>query len=180
MTLNPQEYYNYLKTHIEFLYFIGKKEGIIDSTIDLPSFRNSGKDIMFQCRQKLINNISLLDEYLTHKSSLLSDDEMDILTGFYGKITSTFIILKCLTHHAVFIDTKDNKFYAVKALGEGFDALLDYFPIMCEATILPFKNKIIYDGFMQPYKITIGPNIRRSMHEDYQQAKREGKIISTL
>tara|TARA_R110002126_G_scaffold36631_1_gene111169 strand:- start:1362 stop:1643 length:282 start_codon:yes stop_codon:yes gene_type:complete len=80
----------------------------------------------------------------------LTTEEIKILTGFKKKITGDFIIFKCLSNNAIFLDTKENKFYAVKALGDRFDKFFDKFPVLIKTTLLPYKDQIIYDGFIMP------------------------------
>ena len=102
------------------------------------------------------------------------------MLGFRNKISSSFIIFKCLTNYAIFIDTKDNKFYAVKALGDPFDTFFDNFPVNISTTIIPFKDKIIYDGFIQSSGVYYGRNMTETMNEDYKKAKLNKKILKSL
>lgn len=55
-----------------------------------------------------------------------------------------------------------------------------YLPIMVEAALLPFNNKIIYDSILISYRITFGSSIRRSFNEAYQEAKSRFGIITSL
>ena len=90
------------------------------------------------------------------------------------------MIFKCLTNYAIFIDTKDNRFYAVKALGDTFDTYFDDFPVNIYATLIPFKDKIIYDGFIQTSGIYYGRNMTETMNEDYKKAKSNKEILTSL
>ena len=85
-----------------------------------------------------------------------------------------------MTNYAIFIDTKDNKFYAVKALGDSFDTFFDKFPVNISATIIPFKDKIIYDGFIQSTGVYYGRNMTETMTEDYKKVKRNKEILMSL
>lgn len=51
---------------------------------------------------------------------------------------------------------------------------------MVEAVLLPFKDCIVYDGFLQPYNISFGGNIRASINDDYNEKKAKYGIITTL
>jgi hypothetical protein len=85
-----------------------------------------------------------------------------------------------LKNYAIFIDTKDNKFYAVKALGDSFDIFFDKFPVNISATLIPFKDKIVYDGFIQSTVVYFGRNMTVAMTEDYKKAKRNKEILMNL
>lgn len=131
-------------------------------------------------RDYLLNNKKILDDYLITNFEKLTTNEITILTNFKKAITSDFIIFKCLTNYAVFIDTKDNKFYTVKALGDRFDHFFDRFPILVQTTILPFNDHIIYDGFMKSQEIYFGSGMKSTMNEDYKTAKRNNDILTTI
>ena len=90
------------------------------------------------------------------------------------------MIFKCLTNYAIFIDTKDNTFYAVKALGDSFDTYFDNFPVNISTTLIPFKDKIIYDGFIQSSRVYYGRSMTETMNEDYKKAKRNKEILTSL
>ena len=55
-----------------------------------------------------------------------------------------------------------------------------YLPVYIKTVLLPFKDKIIYDGLMQTYNIHFGGGIKRSLKETYMKAKQNGKIITSL
>ena len=102
------------------------------------------------------------------------------MIGFKKKIRSSFIIFKCLANYAIFIDTKDNKFYTVKALSDSFYTFFDNFPVNISTTLIPFKDKIIYDGFIQSSGVYYGRNMTEKMNEDYKRAKRNKEILTSL
>lgn len=180
MTLTDIEYKTFLKTHIDFLFFVGQKSKIIDDTINFKKFVDSDFSVKLRCRDFFLDNKKTLDDYLTTYFDKLTTNEISILSGFKKAITSDFVIFKCLTNNAIFIDTKDNRFYAVKALGDGFDHFFDRFPVLVQTTILPFNDQIIYDGFMKSQGIYFGSGMKSTMNEDYKLAKTNKQILTTI
>lgn len=112
--------------------------------------------------------------------SEIPEEQLSILEGFRKGIHGQFILLKCLSEHAVFKNIDNGKFYAVKALSDSFEELIPEYSAIFELNILPFKGKIIYDGFIKGGQIKIGANIKKSLIEEYKQAKKNKKIITTL
>ncbi|MHB0960757.1 MAG: hypothetical protein ACYC0X_32730 [Pirellulaceae bacterium] len=55
-----------------------------------------------------------------------------------------------------------------------------YLSRLVTAVLLPFKGKIIYDGLVSGYNITFGGGIKRSLHDDYKEAKEAFGIITSL
>lgn len=180
MILTEKEYKEFLKTHLDLLFYVGHQKNILPSNLSLRKFLNLEFQVKFKCREALFKDEEIIDEYIASNFDHLTTDQTKILLGFKKKIKSSFVILKCLTNYAIFIDTKDNKFYAVKALGDSFDTFFDNFPVNISTTIIPFKDKIIYDGFIQSSGVYYGPNLTKTMNEDYKKAKRNKEILSSL
>jgi hypothetical protein len=120
----------------------------------------------------------LLDSYLTENQKLTSI-EKDILKGFKLKISSKFIILKQLSNYAIFMEVYSEKFYEVLALSDTFQDMLESLPVFVNATILPFKGKIIYDGFMTR-EVFIGKNMENNLLTQYKTAKENKTIIKEI
>ncbi len=180
MTLTDIEYKTFLKIHIDFLFFVGQKSKIIDDKMNFKKFVDTDFSVKLKCRDFFLNNSELLDDYLTTNFDKLTTEQISILIGFKKTITSDFVIFKCLTNNAIFIDTKDNTFYAVKALGDSFDHFFDRFPVLVQTTLLPFKDKIVYDGFIRPTGIHFGSGMTSTMKEDYKIAKINNQILTTI
>lgn len=180
MTLTEIEYKEFLKTHLDLLFYVGHKKSVLPKDLNLKEFLNLGFQIKFKCRESLFGDENLIDEYIASNFDHLTTDQIEILDGFKKKIRSNFVIFKCLTNYAIFIDTKDNKFYAVKALGDPFDTFFDNFPVSISTTLIPFNDKIIYDGFIQSSGVYYGRNMTQTMNEEYKKAKRNKEILTSL
>ena len=180
MTLTDTEYRAFLKTHLDLLFYVGQHSNIIADNINFDTFVALDFSIKLKCRDFLLDNKKLLDDYISTNFDQLATEQISILTGFKKTITSDFVIFKCLTNNAIFIDTKDNKFYAVKALGDSFDHFFDRFPVLVKTTLLPFNDQIVYDGFIKPTGIHFGSGMTSTMKEDYKLAKRNNQILTTI
>lgn len=179
--LSEQEYHQYVDAHMKLLYHVGKEQSLIPPLTTMEAFLKLPFQRKYRCREELYSHIFLLDGYLDQNTEHLHTDEIQVLKGFKKHIRSDFIILKCLTRHAVFIDSKTNLIYAVKALSDRFDVFFKRFPVYCSTTILPFNGKIIYDGFINaPGNITLGPGITASLNENYLRARASRSVILTL
>jgi hypothetical protein len=178
MTLTEIEYDAFLGAHLGLLYYVGQQGRLISGNKSYDKFLNLSTQDKFKCREFLHRNWKLLDDYIAANSDRLTSEEITILSGFKKSISSKFVILKCLTKHAIFIDTKDNKFYAVKALGNPFDDLIDRIPALIEATLLPFSNHIVYDGFIKVTNVFLGPGIISTLNEEYKKANKQNQILT--
>jgi hypothetical protein len=79
------------------------------------------------------------------------------------------------------MNEKPLKAYGVSALNSTFEELVGpYLPILVDAVLLPFNNKIIYDSIFSPYPFAFGRNMRRDFNDLYQEAKLRFGIITSL
>jgi len=180
MILTNIEYKTFLRTHLDLLFYIGQQSKIIADHISFEVFIELDFSIKLKCRDYMMDNKIVLDNYISTNLDRLTNEQISILAGFRKTITSDFIIFRCLTNNTIFIDTKDSKFYAVKALGESFDQFFDRFPVLVETTLLPFNNQIIYDGFIKPTGIYFGSGMVSTLKEEYNMAKKNKQILTTL
>jgi hypothetical protein len=180
MTLTDKEFKQYIEAHLDFLFYVGKRTKILNKTMDFKAFKNLGTKKKFDCREEFLKNPELLNDYLGLNFERLENEQIKILEGFKKRISGDFVILKYLKDYAVFVDLKKSEVYLVKALGDKFEEMISETPKMVKATILPFKEKIIYDGFLEPYGITIGQGIKKDLNGLYKEAKEKKELISEI
>lgn len=180
MKLSQKDYYEYLNTHLNLLFFVGYYTGILDEETEFEDFLKMSFQEKALCREAFLEGKDqLLDVYIADGSEI-PEEQLSILEDFRKGIHGQFVLLKCLSEHAVFKNIDNGKFYAVKALSDSFEELIPEYPAVFELNILPFKGKIIYDGFIKGKQIKIGTNIKKSLIEEYKQAKKNKEIIITL
>ncbi len=181
MKLTTQEYREYLKTHIRFLYFVARKCEILPTPkMAFEDFLDLDMNVKFAARNAFLSDDTLLDKYLKIFKNRLSASELDILGGFKKSISNSFLFLKTTKDYNIFLDRENEKIYGVKALGDPLDTLISQIPTFVTAIILPFRGKIIYDGFLgeTPTKFTKEQLV--SMELLYKAVMEENKLITHL
>jgi len=180
MTLSQKDYYEYLNTHLNLLFFVGSYTGILNKNMEFGEFLKTNFQTKGLCRDAFLKEKEeLLDEYIGDGTEI-PEEQLLILDGFRNSIIGRLVLLKCLSKHAIFKSIEDGKFYAVKALSDSFDELIPDYPAVFELSILPFKGQIIYDGFIKGGNVKIGTNMKKSLHQEYMQAKKNNEIITSL
>jgi hypothetical protein len=180
MILPDKEYKAFLETHLELLFYIGRQNKIISDSLTFLDFIKLDFKVKKKCRDIFLENERLLDDYLFLNFDKLTAQQINILTGFKKKISSDFVIFKCLTNCAIFLEINENKFYAVKALSDRFDKFFNKFPVLITTTILPYNDQIIYDGFIMPTGVYLGSGMTSTINEDYKKAKKNNQILTTM
>lgn len=180
MTLSQNDYYEYLSIHLNLLYFTGYYTGILEEEISFQDFLRMSFQQKAFCRNVFLENQEeLLSEYIGDGTEI-PNEQLAILRGFRKNEHGQFILLKCLKDHAILKSVDNGKFYAVKALSDSFEDLIPDFPVIFKLNILPFKGKIIYDGFIEGGNIKIGTHIQKSLNEEYVRARKNNEIVFSL
>jgi len=142
-----------------------------------------GIDKTGEVRKKLWENTELIDDFVAENPFGFSQEELAIISNWKKHyIRKWFFIIKYSKKYAIFLDSKEpTKAYGVKALISPFeDVIGDDLPLMVDAVLLPFKEWIIYDGFLFSKKISFGGGIKADLNEELKIAKAEFGIIESL
>jgi len=127
-------------------------------------------------RDKLWEDDSLIDEYIESRWDIPRNETL-ILKGWKARKHGKYFILKHLKKYSVFLDENDNLFGVVGISGpisEMFPA--EVLPLMVNAVLLPFADKIIYDSLLMPYNVHFGGGIRKELADTYRTVKNERGI----
>jgi hypothetical protein len=170
----------FYKLQFQLLNYVLKSnnEKIIINTMqeyyDLP------QDLKLDVRNTLWNNLQWIDKYIMADPDKLLDEEKQIINKWKQRIKGTFLLERILKKYAVFIH--DNSVYGVIGLYDEIDELIDKarLPLYVEAVLLPFKNRIVYDGLISEYSVSFGKGIRDIFKDIYNTAKNNNCIITFL
>jgi len=141
-----------------------------------PAKRLAVRDAFYKHRD-------LLDQFVQENPAELSADELTIVTSWKHAVVGQFFIFRYLSKHAIFLssDGSPKKAYGVLALADPFEELVGpYLPRLINAVLLPFKDKIIYDGLLSGHNVTFGGGVKRRLNEEYKEAKEVFGIITSL
>lgn len=91
-----------------------------------------------------------------------------------------FYVIKHLQNETVLLTGNEKKLYGVLGISNGLDHFFpdSYLPILIKTKLIPFKERIIYDGFFASYNVQFGGNITRRLKQIYSEIKGEQGIIS--
>ena len=139
-------------------------------------------EIRLKVRDALNAKLDLIESFVDENPAHLSEDELDIVRSWRHLVAGRFYVFRELKKYTVFLSTTDPAIaYGVLALSQPFEDLIGpYLPVMTETVLLPFKDKIVYDGLMSSYSISFGPGIRRSLNESFKEAKAQHGIVTSL
>jgi hypothetical protein len=134
-------------------------------------------------RDALYSNRELIDQFVAENPAGLSPEELEIVASWKHALVGRFYILRYLKKYTIFLSAADkpHKAYGVLGLADPMEEVVGRpLPVLCNAVLLPLKQQIIYDGLIAPYSIFFGGGVRRNLNEDYNRAKEEFGIITSL
>ncbi len=182
MKLSKEDVELFYKLYYSLLAYVNRKFDIIKGINSPEDLRGCPIEEINKVTNILYRQPRLIDLFVAEEPSNLSSDELSIISSWKNFVMGRFLIFRYLKKYTIFLDLSNTpKAYGVLALTFTFDEMLGQsLPIMVEAVLLPFKNKIIYDGILIPYRITFGSGIRHSFNDAYQEAKSRFGIITSL
>ena len=186
MKLSKREVTEFYSIWIRMSNFINKKYQL-DPTYQMPeNFNDLDGKANLIIRNALWENPHWLGEIINDEIEHdFMETELQQITQWRDHhIISIFIVTEHRTNHTVFMDTKDDgKLYGVYGLLDPLKKIMPprMLPFMGEAVLLPFKDKIIYDGIFRDNRDNIEntPPLKE-VNRAYQEAKQKWGTTLTL
>lgn len=160
----------------------GKLKVIPEQFSDSKGYTSLPPGKRLAVRDALYAHRELLDEFVKENPAKLSSDQLEIVGNWKHAVIGQFFIFRYLSKYAIFLNTNSpKKAYGVLALADLFEELVGpYLPRLIQTVLLPFKDKIIYDGLLSGHNITFGGGVKRRLNEEYREAKEAFGIITSL
>ncbi|ETA80156.1 YecA family protein [Youngiibacter fragilis] len=177
--LSADECREFYETWYGLLGFVNERKKVINAVIR-PEYPNVVSDMkIHKVREVLWDNPELIEEYI--KKTALPQDKIEILKQWSTKFRKgMFFVLEYQPEYAVIIDSDEHgkdRLYGIKGISNSVSgALQRKLPVQIETVLLPFKGKIIYDGFMASMQIEYAEGAKAAFSEMYANAKRQGII----
>ena len=125
----------------------------------------------------------IIDAFLEKHGDAINAQEKEILLSWKKPIIGRFLCMKYFPEYAVvkLLDENDDNFYGILALTQDFEKVIPQTPpSVIDTALLPFGDKIIWDGFVAVLDAPINRNIGKSMIEDCKKFRRYGLIKTSL
>lgn len=161
-------------------YFVNQKNKINKNIKSLEEYIRCSTQEKLEVRTSLYSDINIIDSYIQENPQKLSEESLNIISGWKRFVKGTFHIERYLKRYAIFI--KNDEVYGVLGLHQDFNELIhrSRLPMYVQTVLLPFQGKIIYDGLFQAHNIYFGSGIKRELKESYMIAKQNNRIIESF
>jgi len=169
--------------HASLMYFANDELGVIDEKVATPAeYLTLDPELRAEVHEAFVEHPELIDAFADENPFDFDDSELEIVRSWKHFVTGTFYVFRYLRDYAVFLTESDPVVaYGVVALFDPFEALVGpHLPRLVTTTLLPFKGRIVYDGLLVGYNVTFGGGVKRRLNEEYQEAKAERGILTSL
>ena len=185
MNLTEQERTQFWKIWCALIWGINEKHGIVPK-FEKPVYGNPiNQEPFIAIRPLLWGNPQWIDDFIRdNEYGELTEIDYGILADWRKNfIKGSFILMRHLKKYSVFMTMEeDAKLYGVCGITDPFSEKIpsSALPLMIETTLLPFKDKIIYDSLFGYHHISFGGGYKSSFKESYNEAKAKTGIIENM
>jgi hypothetical protein len=180
MILSPDETERFYRTWFALLHFVNQQRRLV------PSFPATWQQVPLSTvktlRDALWADDALREAFLATNPAGLSPADCAVVASWQYRIVGTFFLFRYLKKHTIFL-TSSEPAHAYGALGlvSPIEEIAGpSLPMAVAAVLLPFEERIIYDSLLEPYAVSFGPGIRRSLQQSYRDAQEHEGIITSL
>ena len=172
----------FFRLHRSLMHFVNQRLGVVPDIDSPEEFAALPPEARLDVRKAFVDRLDLIESFVHENPAQLSDDQLEIVLSWRHQVAGTFYIFRKLKNYMVFLSFgKLPVAYGVIALTEPFEELIGAcLPRMTETVLLPFKDRIVYDGLLSGYNISFGGGIKRMLNDSYRQAKERLGIVTTL
>ena len=172
MQLNPDEIKLFYATFYALLNWVNAQRKIAPGAVFDPDVPASvDPSLVMPVREALWADDALLEAFVADNPRGLSPEALALVASWRHRKAETLIVYRQLAKHVVVLDDGACKAYAVVALKHPLGDLLPFMPCMAKMVLLPFGDRIIYDSILAPYRLHMGPGIRRRLDDLYRLVK---------
>jgi hypothetical protein len=178
--LNKNDVDLFYKLYSRLLCFVNKQAKLIqpdtlspEKLLHLPlEDRIKIRDVFFE-KTDLIDAFSK-SEFAQH----LTQEEIALIESWKHFQKDKFFIYKHLKQYSIFLS--ETKVFAVSGISDPLNEMFPYPPVLVEAILIPFQNRIIYDGLIRGYSVHFGSGFCSGMKSNYEKIKHNSGLITHL
>ncbi|MBI4671908.1 MAG: hypothetical protein HY741_09620 [Chloroflexi bacterium] len=182
MNLQSHETERFYRIWWALLSYVNAQQHLVPDLPPQPAPGSLNPNDAMKLRNALWAEDSLRERFIAEDPAALPPTDLELVATWKYRVAAKFFVVKHLKKYSVFLDDRDPpRAYGVLGLVSPIENVIGpYLPILVEAVLLPFEDKIIYDSLLTPYRISFGPGIRGNLNTQYRDAQERAGIITSL
>ncbi len=183
MQLPPEQTTRFYRIWLALLRYVNEQWHLVPA---FPASEERGELLPLsdelQLRNALWADDTLRERFISANPAGLSSADLAVVTSWRYRRAGSFYIVRTLKKYTVFLsEDAPPRAYGVLGLSSPIEELArGPLPVLAQTVLLPFEEKIIYDGLLQWYAVVFGPGIRARLNTAYRNAQEREGIITTL
>lgn len=169
MTLSKEETRLFFKLYLPLIGYANQYDGKKD---ERPL--NKARDILYE-------HPKIIGDFLTRNPEKFNQEELGIIALWQRFIKGNFILIKSFKKYGVLLSMGSGKAkaYGVVGLTQSVIDMAEYGigTYFERVALLPWKDKIIWDGLCYVKPVIMGKNYMHSFIEEYKNIERAGRIL---
>ncbi|MDO9537973.1 MAG: hypothetical protein Q7J68_06610 [Thermoplasmata archaeon] len=181
MKLTERDTKLFYKLNWAVLHYVNQKHGVIN-ILKSANFAEQSLEKVDKLFKIIFSQPDLIDRFVEENPDGLSAEELKIVKGWKNFRTGRYIVMKHTRTHSAFMEIgKETKVYGVVGLhSEISEVAGPNVPVMVETSLLPFKGRIVYCGFMFSGNVLFGSGIKSSFQDGYRESVAKYGVITSL
>lgn len=142
------------------------------------------KRTIVEARDILYSNKKIIEDFIKDNPEKLNKEKLNIVKAWRTFIQGDFIFIRSLKKYSIFLSVKgkNTKAYGILGITDPVEdvAIYGIGAYLENVILLPWQDKIIWDGLCVQRPIILGKNYMESFTEEYMRIKKTGNIIEKL
>lgn len=182
MKLSAQEVQQFYRIWWPLLRYVNARHRVRSDFPADPEKASISPEEAHELRNTLWASDELLETFIEENPGNLSASDLAIAASWRNRVEGKFFIFRHLKSYSIFLlDEEPPRAYGVLGLVSSIEDTVPWpLPVLVNAVLLPFEDRIIYDSLLMPYPVTFGSGIRSSLNEAYRTVRERGGVITTL
>lgn len=182
MNLPAKDVDRFFKLYHGLLFYVNKKYNIIKSLKKPEDIFGAPFSEILELKEKLYADPEMIDTFAKENPMGFSSQDLDVIRSWKNFVKGKFMIMGYKKDYTIFLESSDPpKAYGVLGLNSSFQEMLGpNLPASVELTLLPYEDKITYDGTLLSQRVIFGPHMRRDFKLLLNQAKGLYGIITRI
>jgi hypothetical protein len=182
MILEPHETQRFYRIWFPLLHYVNERRNLVPELPVSPQEGSISPNDAFQVSSALWEDDALRRAFIAENPLGLPPEDLALVASWDARVAGDFYVFRHLKKYSVFIGPgASDHVYGMLGLVSPFEEVLPLPPpVLVRTVLLPFEDRITYDGLFSFYNIYFGSGIRGSLNDIYRAAKERGRIITSL
>lgn len=178
MTLEKQDAELFYQLWFPLLNFVNKKYRIAPKIKEIDPRKGIASSDAKAIANYLWSHTQVIKEYLSEAQ--LPEEQAQIVAAWEQCKPGKYIMERHLKKGTVFISEEDRRVYLVQGLFSTWEEMMGKGPVLVDAVLIPFRDRIISDGLVVAYPVHFGHGYSEAFKEIYRKAKEEQLIRTSF